>query len=115
MDDIALLEGILAKTATVLDGVGQDQWNQPTPCPAYDVDDLVNHIVGWVQVFEAGSSGGQFDGDPTAYRHGNDPGAEFRTAADGLVAGWRDHGLDREVSLTGGGKSPGPMVLNMTL
>jgi uncharacterized protein (TIGR03086 family) len=114
MDDMVLLEGILTKTGNLLEGVGDDQWSKPTPCPDYDVDALVNHIVGWVQVFEAGSNERAFEGDPTAYRHGEDPADDFRAAATSLVAGWREHGVDREVHVSSG-KSPGSMVFNMTL
>jgi uncharacterized protein (TIGR03086 family) len=47
-------------------------------------------------------------------RAGDDPAGEFRAAADSLVAGWRDNGLDRTVSISGG-ESPGEMAFNMTL
>jgi len=114
MDELLLLEGILTKTGTLLDGVGDDQWALPTPCPEYDVEALTNHILGWVQVFAAGSSGTTYDGDPSAYEHGDAPGDDFRAAATTLLAGWRGHGTDREISVAGG-MSPGPMVLNMTL
>ena len=35
-------------------------------------------------------------------------------AADRLIAGWSDHGLDRQVRLSGG-ELPGPMAFNMTV
>jgi uncharacterized protein (TIGR03086 family) len=114
MEQIDLLESVLTKTASILDGVTPDQAHQPTPCERYDVDALVNHIVGWVQAFESGSQGRAHVGDPSTYQHGDDPAAEFRTAAKGIVDGWREHGLDRNVSLTGG-EMPGDMAFNMAL
>jgi uncharacterized protein (TIGR03086 family) len=114
MDEITLLEGIMTKTGDLIEGVDDDQWTLPTPCPDYDVDALVNHIVGWAQVFQAGSNGHQFEGDPTSYRRGDDPAGDFRRAATGVVAGWREHGVEREVFVSSG-KSPGTMVFNMTL
>jgi uncharacterized protein (TIGR03086 family) len=114
MAEIELLTGILDKTGDVIAGVGADQGGRPTPCEAYDVTALTNHIVGWIQVFEAGSNGRTFDGDALAYRCGADPEAEFRAAAAGVVAGWQAYGLDRPVRIISG-EMPGEMVFNMTL
>jgi uncharacterized protein (TIGR03086 family) len=113
-DDITLLEGVLAKTGDVIDGVGDDQWDLPTPCPDYDVDALVSHIVGWVQVFASASNGTRFDGDPSTIERGESPGDDFRASSARLVAGWRDGGVDRDVPMLGG-ETPGAMVMNMTL
>lgn len=114
MDDIELLERVLDKTGAIVEGVTPDQYGDPTPCPDYDVQALLNHITGWVQSFAAGANGGTYEGDPNAYVAGDDPGAEFRTAAADVVTGWRTHGTDREVGLMGG-DLPGQMVLNMTI
>ncbi|MGZ4680968.1 MAG: TIGR03086 family metal-binding protein [Acidimicrobiales bacterium] len=115
MDDIELLSGVLTKTGDLIEGVRPDQRSRPTPCPDYDVDALLDHIVGWVQVFEAGSDGRQFEGDPSAFHVGDDPAAEFRASASKLTASWREHGLDREVAISSGNKMPGAMVFNMTV
>jgi uncharacterized protein (TIGR03086 family) len=114
MEEVVLLTGILDKTGNVIAGVSVDQGGLPTPCEEYDVTTLVNHIVGWIRVFDAGSNGRAFEGDATAYRCGADPEAEFRAAASGVVAGWEAHGLDRPVRIISG-ELPGEMVFNMTL
>ena len=114
MDEVDLLAGVLSKTGDLVEGVEADQLSLPTPCGEYDVEALRDHIVGWIQVFEAGCHGRAHEGDPSAYRCGADAAQVFRTAADSLVAGWETHGLDREVSLTGG-KMPGDKVFNMTV
>ncbi len=113
-DDIDLLESVLDKTAGLVANVSTADHDAQTPCPDYDVRALVNHINGWVQMFAAAANGETFQGDPTAHEAGDDAGAEFRAAADQIVAGWRKHGLDREVSMLGG-QQPAQMVLNMTL
>lgn len=113
--DIDLLAGVLAKTGDLVAGAEPGQAGRPTPCPDYDVATLVDHLVGWVQVFAAGAQGHTDAGDPAAYRAGDDPAAEFRAAARALVAGWRAHGFDRTVRLTGGGDVPAAMAFRMTL
>lgn len=114
MDEIELLTGVMEGTADIIEGIGDDQWTLPTPCPDHDVSSLVDHVLGWVQVFAATAEGGAYDGDPGSRRRGADPVEEFRAAAERVVTGWREHGLDRQVKLTGG-EMPGPMAFNMTV
>lgn len=114
MDEIDLLADVLTKTGDVIDAVREDQWQLPTSCEEYDVTALVNHIVGWVQVFDAASNGRSYHGDASTFRHGDDPAGQFRSAADSLVEGWRTHGFDRKVRLTSG-DLPGELAFNMTL
>jgi len=114
MDEIDLLEGVMAKTGRLVASVRPDQLDGPTPCPDYRVRQLLDHIVGWLHVFAGAACGEPFDGDASAYRAGDQPGREFAAAARALCSGWREHGLDRSVRLTGG-ELPGRMVFNMTL
>lgn len=115
MDEVELLAGVLSKTGDLVEGVEADQLSLPTPCDDYDVETLVNHLVGWLLLFEAGCHGRSFYGDVTDHRCGADPAAEFRAAAAGLVAGWQEYGFDREVAVTGSNKLPAEAVFNMTV
>jgi uncharacterized protein (TIGR03086 family) len=115
MREIDLLSGIVTKTGDLVAGVSPDQLDASTPCPEYDVRALVDHLVGWIQSFAASANGTTFEGDPSAVRAGDDPAAEFRAAADRLVAGWREHGFDRKVAIMGGDGQPAEMVFNMTV
>ena len=54
--DIALLDSVLTKTGDLLAGVKPEQRSAPTPCAEYDVDALMDRIVGWAQMFAAGSN-----------------------------------------------------------
>lgn len=113
MSDVEVLERVLAKDAALLSAVGPDVLGAPTPCPDYDVRALVNHILGWLQVFAAAANGRVFDGDPVAFVS-TDPVTEFRASAAELVSGWRSGGVDRQVRMTGA-ELPGQTVLSMTL
>jgi uncharacterized protein (TIGR03086 family) len=114
MDENTLLAGILTKTGNIIDGVGNDQWELSTPCTEFDVRALTNHVIGWIQVFDAGCHGRTFEGDASAYQFGADPAEEFRTSARSLVAGWEEYGLNRPVRVMRG-EMPGEMVFNMTV
>ncbi|MCM2415928.1 TIGR03086 family metal-binding protein [Streptomyces sp. RKAG290] len=114
MGKVDLLTGVLSKTGDVIEGVGAEQLTLPTPCEDYDVETLINHLVGWLQVFEAGCHNRSYEGDVADYRCGAEPAQEFRRAAAGLVAGWEQYGFDREVSITGS-KAPAEQVFSMTV
>lgn len=114
MDQIELLEEILAKTAGVIEAIRPDQLVLPTPCPEYDVGRLVDHVLGWVRVFDAAANGLLFEGDPDSQRPDDDPAGEFREASSSMLAGWRRNGLDRPVRLRAR-ELPGPTVFNMAL
>ncbi|MDQ2723155.1 MAG: TIGR03086 family metal-binding protein [Actinomycetota bacterium] len=113
MGDIDIVESVLAKDGVLLAGVRAEQLTAPTPCPDYAVQALVNHIVGWSQVFAAAANGQPFEGDAASFVS-TDAVAEFQASAAELVAGWRAGGVDRTVSLVGP-DMPAQMVLNMTL
>jgi uncharacterized protein (TIGR03086 family) len=114
MDAVELLRGVLTKTGDLVSGVTEDQWDLETPCPDYDVRALLNHLIGWIQVFDAGCHDRTFDGDPSSYQFGSEPAAEFRTAADSLVAGWESLGFDRQVRIMSG-EMPSEMAFNITV
>ncbi|HVV74476.1 MAG TPA: TIGR03086 family metal-binding protein [Mycobacteriales bacterium] len=115
MDDLELLDSVLGGTADLVEGVKAGDWDKPTPCPEYDVKDLVAHMVGWSAAFDAAANGHTPQGDPAAYEVTEKSAAEFRVAVTSIVGGWKDHGKDREVSLIGASQMPGPMVFDMTL
>lgn len=114
MDEIDLLSDVMAKTGDLIAGMPPGAEHRPSPCPDYDAAGIVRHLVGWVRSFEAAAHGRTFEGDPSEVEVGDDPAAQFRATADSLVAGWRAHGLDREVALMGA-PQPAETVFNMTV
>lgn len=114
MSDVDVLESVLAKDARLVENVSPDQLDAPTPtCPGYGVRGLLDHMTGWVRTFADGANGREPTEDPSAYTT-DDHTAEFRKAADDLVAGWHTHGTDRTVRF-GTNDLPAANVLGMTL
>ncbi len=112
-DDVEVLESVLKKDVALLAGVRAEQLPAPTPCAEYDVRALVNHIVGYLQMFAATVNGRSVDNDPASVES-IDPVADCQAAADELVSGWRVGGVDRTISLMGL-ELPAQLVLTMTL
>jgi uncharacterized protein (TIGR03086 family) len=112
--EVDVLEDVLAKTATLLEGIEPDDAGRPTPCPDYDVAALRSHLVGWIQQFAAGVNDRDSGIDPTAYQAGDDAVSVYRAAAADAVAGWRKGGADREVTILQGAV-PGQMAFAMML
>jgi len=57
----ASVEGLVRACEAVgdlINRVGPDQWNAPTPCSDWNVRDVVNHVVEGNQVFVAVVEGG---------------------------------------------------------
>ena len=98
LDDI---RRALRSTATVVDGIGADQLDAPTPCEGWTVRDVANHLVGGMHVFAALLAGDEADEDPTRDRIGTDLAGAFAEAAAADGAAWSAPGaLDREVALS---------------
>lgn len=116
MDDLDLMESIVTKTSAVVSGVRPDQADLPTPCPDFDVRALVDHIVGYGQVFAAAANGESFAGDPGQYCAADfdEASATFEQAAQAMVTGWRTAGVDRMVHISQG-EVPAAMALDMTM
>jgi len=103
---VALFQRAVDDFTDKVRAVGGEQWQQPTPCTAWDVQTLVNHVVGeqlWVPPLFAGQTiadvGDQFSGDVLA----PDPVASADragAAANAAVAG--DGALERTVHLSFG-------------
>ena len=114
MDKIEILSGVLAKTGDLMEGTKKDMRQLPTPCPEYKVEDLVNHIVGWLQVFDADCNGRSYEGDASQYHCQIHPATEFKAAATSLLDGWKKYGFDRKIKMMGN-EMPAEMVFNMTV
>ena len=106
-DDIAELH---RRSVVTFDGlvhrIGPAQWGDATPCDAWDVRALVNHLTNenlWAEALFAGRSiadvGSAFDGDVL----GDDPVATWERASAGALARMGEpDAMDRPVELSRG-------------
>ncbi|GGF38285.1 TIGR03086 family protein [Marmoricola endophyticus] len=79
--------------ARVVAGVRDDQLSLPTPCPGWDVADLVDHVQGCARGFTAAARKQDLDDDPPEPDGTNlDAGWREAIAAEleTLAAAWRD-------------------------
>jgi uncharacterized protein (TIGR03086 family) len=101
-DPIARLARALDQTGTLIARVAPEQASLPTPCLAWDVRALVNHVVQSVLQFTAvvgGAAWEQLNSDVI----GDDWTGAYRAAADGLLGAWQREGaLDGTVQLPSG-------------
>lgn len=99
----AQLERAHAATAAVFDGVRDEQWTLSTPCPAWDVRALANHMVGGYRLFEAAIAQSNGAADFAHDWLGNHPKEAYQRAAAEVLAAWRIPGaLERPVSISVG-------------
>jgi uncharacterized protein (TIGR03086 family) len=99
---VELLGRTLAQTGAIVARVRPEQATLPTPCGAWDVRALVNHVVHDVRQFTVTAHGGEWapsDADVI----GDDWAGAYRQAASSLLAAWRRPGaLDQPVRLPSG-------------
>ncbi len=102
-------------TAGVFSNVKDDQHADPTPCPEWNVRELMNHIVGGGFMFAGAIAGQEMpagDGPPPDML-GDDPAAAYRQSAAGVRAAMdRDGVMDQMVTLPAG-EFPGAIVFNI--
>ena len=106
----------IGATATIVDGVTDDQWTNPTPCPDWDATTLTNHFVGGMRLFAGAIQRGEPAVNLDGEWLGDDPKAAYHRAARDDIAAWHTPGaLDRTFELSFG-TVPGPMaaVIHLT-
>lgn len=88
--DLENLASALQVNEAIVAGVRPEQAHLPTPCPEYDVTQLLDHLVGYATSFADKAGGVKPAADPTAVTAGDDPHAAYREASDRLIDGYRD-------------------------
>ncbi|WP_330252394.1 TIGR03086 family metal-binding protein [Nocardia sp. NBC_00565] len=115
-DMINRIDRAIEMSAAVVAGIPADRMTAPTPCVDWDVREVLNHLVGGMNIFAA-----QLRGVEPGREHHDDwlgaaPHAAYAAAAVVDMAAWhRSDALERTVRL-GFGEVPGPMaaVIHLT-
>jgi uncharacterized protein (TIGR03086 family) len=120
VDSVAAMSRVIAETESVVDSIGDEQWDLPTPCTDWTVRDLVNHLTGGATMFatavEEGSVSDELVGKLMGSDIlGDDPKGAFRAAADRADAAFRGaDDLDMIVKLPFG-EMPANIALNIAI
>ena len=102
-----LVARALDQTDAIISVIPARQAGLATPCPAWDVQALVRHVVGQgLRNFLVSARGETPDWQLPADELGEDWAAEFRASAARLTDVWQAANLDRPVPMPGGGQTP---------
>jgi uncharacterized protein (TIGR03086 family) len=120
MDEVATMSKVIAETKRVVDGIEPSQLENPTPCEAWTVRDVLNHVIGGAEMFGISVREGSVpDEKLQELMTGDNLGADYkaafsRAAADAEAAFQLPGAMDRIVKLPFG-EMPAPMALNIAI
>jgi uncharacterized protein (TIGR03086 family) len=113
--DVSTLQQACAATERIVDGIGDDQLALSTPCSAWDVGSLLNHLVGSLALGQALLTGTPPavpmapGGLPPVDLLGGDHVKAYRTGVEGLLTAAAGDALTR-VHATPLGEMPGAVL-----
>ncbi len=115
MEQAVALEVALANTTRAVQGIADDQWENPTPCAKWNVRQLVTHTAGVMANFSNGAANQPLAGDPDDYDLGDDPAVTMADLSATNVAAWVARGeLDSTVTL-GDNEFPGQVGISINM
>lgn len=112
-----MLAAVLADLARVVGGVTDEQLHDVTPCTDYDVEQLRDHVLGWLTIFAAGfadPAGQAPRASLDGYKAPADAAAQVRATAASIDRAIRGGAASRPLRL-GDSAMPGGMALSMIL
>jgi len=101
--------------ADLIEHVPDDLLDGPTPCPAYTLGDLLDHVSGFALAFTAAGRKAAVPGSPDrasgdASRLGNDWRSRLPRELDALAEAWRDPAAWTGATRAGGVDLPGEIA-----
>jgi uncharacterized protein (TIGR03086 family) len=103
------------RMADLVEQVPDDLLDGPTPCPAYTLGDLLDHVSGFALAFTAAARKATVPGSPDrasgdASRLGNDWRSRVPRELDALAEAWRDPAAWTGATRAGGVDLPGEIA-----
>jgi uncharacterized protein (TIGR03086 family) len=109
--DLGPAANVMAK---LIEGLRDDQLGAPTPCPAYTLGDLVDHVRGLAIAFSRAASKTSADGDGRPIPDASNLPADWRSRIprdlEALAEAWRDPQAWTGMTRVGGVDLPGEVA-----
>lgn len=112
--DVAMLDRAMKTTYGVVTGITRDEFGSETPCPEWNVRDLLNHVIATFEAIAAGAEGQVLDRTATDYT-ADDHVAAYEAATARALEALSAPGAMGKTFAMPWGESPGQMVLGMTI
>jgi uncharacterized protein (TIGR03086 family) len=112
--EIDQLARVMAITGDLIDGIRPDQWAAATPCTAWTVRELVNHLVTG-NLFFIAILGDQQVPDRAADHLGDDPPAAYRSSTVPLLAAFAQPGVADRIYQAPIGPTPGAALVHLRI
>ena len=109
-DTVDALELAAGTTGNIVRALTADDLSRPTPCAGWDVQHVLNHVVGGMRLYAAELTGAPAPGDHEDDWLGNDPHAAYTDAAASVLAAWRAAGAEQRTIQLSFGSVPAPMA-----
>ena len=97
-------------------GVQPEQFDSPTPCSGWNVEQLMNHLIGTLEYFTARADGRDAgrpeSASPTSYEETVD---HLQRVAQAAAAAWRQPGVLDQTITTTAGAMPASFLANLSL
>jgi uncharacterized protein (TIGR03086 family) len=120
MDEVATMQRVIELTGSVVDRIEPEQLDNPSPCTAWTVRDVLNHVVAGAEVFTACVCDGSISEERFAEltgtdRLGDDYRASFHRAADGAIAAFATPGATDRIVQMPFGEMPASMAVDIAI
>jgi uncharacterized protein (TIGR03086 family) len=112
-DPVAQLALALDVTGTLIGGVRESQWTDPTPCSEWNVRDLVNHVIIGNRWFASALAGQPAPTPPVSAPADVDLAGAYRDSAAALSIAFARPGVMDEVITVPFGPVPGRVALHL--
>jgi len=120
MDEIATMRRVIELTGQMVDNIEPEQLDNPSPCTAWTVRDVLNHITGGAEMFALCVREGAVPDEKlgelmTGDNLGSDYKAAFHRAADAANEAFAIPGAMERVVKLPFGEMPAAMALNIAI